>query len=84
MRPALFTNGIKATPDLMSELASAGLLDVAFHVDLTQRRRGYDSEQALNQLRLDYIQRAKGLGLRIRKRGETGGVQEYVLDSHLG
>jgi len=65
MRPSLFTNGIKATRSLLSELAAAGLSDVAFHVDLTQERKGYDSEQALNQLRLDYIQRAKGLGLRI-------------------
>jgi pyruvate-formate lyase-activating enzyme len=65
MRPALFTNGIKATRGLLSELASKGLLDVAFHVDLTQERKGYDSEQALNRLRLDYIQRAKGLGLRV-------------------
>ena len=65
MRPALFTNGIKATRGLLSELAYLGLLDVAFHVDLTQERKGYDSEHALNQLRLDYIQRAKGLGLRI-------------------
>ncbi len=65
MRPALFTNGIKATRELLSELASNGLLDVAFHVDLTQERKGYDSERALNRLRLDYIERAKGLGLRI-------------------
>lgn len=65
MRPALFTNGIKATRDLLGKLAAAGLLDVAFHVDLTQERNGFESEQALNQLRLDYIQRARGLGLRI-------------------
>ena len=65
MRPALFTNGIKATRDLLEKLAAAGLLDVAFHVDLTQERKGYESEQALNPVRLDYIRRAKGLGLRI-------------------
>ena len=65
MRPALFTNGLKATRDLLRQLASAGLADVAFHVDLTQERKGYSSEHALNQVRLDYIERARGLGLRI-------------------
>ncbi len=65
MRPSLFTNGIKSTRSLLKELASAGLLDVAFHVDLTQERKGFESEQALNRLRLDYIQQAKGLGLRV-------------------
>lgn len=65
MRPALFTNGIKATRLLLRELASVGLLDVAFHVDLTQQRKGFSSERALNQLRLDYLERARGLGLRI-------------------
>ena len=65
MRPALFTNGIRATRGLLSELAAKGLLDVAFHVDVTQGRKGYGSEQALNRLRLDYIQRARDLGLRI-------------------
>src|SRR5262249_40425121 len=38
LRPSLFTNGIKATRDLLEELVSAGLFDVAFHVDTTQRR----------------------------------------------
>jgi hypothetical protein len=36
MLPTLMTNGIKATRDLLEELAAAGLNDVAFHVDLTQ------------------------------------------------
>ena len=35
MRASLFTNGIKATRDLLTELSSVGLSDVAFHVDLT-------------------------------------------------
>ncbi|CAA9224382.1 MAG: MoaA/NifB/PqqE family protein MJ0619, partial [uncultured Acetobacteraceae bacterium] len=34
MRPALFTNGIKATRDLLAELCDNGLVDVAFHVDM--------------------------------------------------
>jgi len=63
--PALFTNGIRATRDLLSELKDAGLRDVAFHVDMTQHRTGYASERALNDLRRAYIERAKGLGLRI-------------------
>ena len=36
--PALFTNGIAASRKLLSQLAEAGLRDVAFHVDTTQRR----------------------------------------------
>ena len=65
MRPSLFTNGIKATRDLLSELAEAGLVDVAFHVDMTQQRRGYASEFELNRIRQDYIERARGLGLSV-------------------
>lgn len=65
MRPTLFSNGIRATRDLLGELAAAGLVDVAFHVDMTQRRAGYASEVELNAVRRDYIQRARGLGLAI-------------------
>lgn len=65
MRPTLFTNGIRATRDLLRALAGAGLIDVAFHVDMTQQRKGFDSEIALNALRREYIERARGLGLSI-------------------
>ncbi len=65
MRPSLFTNGIKATRDLLHELAANGLVDVAFHVDMTQQRKGYDSEQDLNALRAEYVERARGLGLSV-------------------
>ena len=61
MRPSLLTNGIRATRPLLEALAHAGLVDVAFHVDTTQRRAGFDSEMALNRLRLRYIERARGL-----------------------
>jgi molybdenum cofactor biosynthesis enzyme MoaA len=63
LRSSLFTNGIKATRELLVELVGAGLTDVAFHVDTTQQRHGYGSEQALNALRLEYIERARGLAL---------------------
>ncbi len=63
--PALFTNGIAASHDLLKRLADAGLCDVAFHVDTTQRRKGYKNELALNELRKEYIERARGLGLMI-------------------
>ncbi|SLN14821.1 Cyclic pyranopterin monophosphate synthase [Falsiruegeria litorea R37] len=65
MRSCLMTNGIRATRDVLRRLAQAGLNDVAFHVDMTQERSGYPDEAALNAIRLDYIARAQGLGLRI-------------------
>src|SRR5712691_8063647 len=57
LHPALMTNGIKATRDLLTELAEAGLNDVAFHVDLTQQRKGFPTEKALNVVRQEYIER---------------------------
>jgi len=65
MRCALFTNGIKASKEMLQALSTAGLDDVVFHVDLTQERKGYETEEALNQIRLEYINRAKNLPLRI-------------------
>lgn len=65
LRPALFTNGIKATRSLLKELAAAGLRDIAFHVDMTQQRKGYANEIDLNTIRREYIDRAEGLGLHI-------------------
>jgi len=65
MRPALFTNGIRARRELLRELADAGLIDVAFHVDMTQLRRGYASETALNELRQEYVERVRGLRLSV-------------------
>ena len=65
MRPALFTNGILASRDLLTELAAAGLVDVAFHVDMTQERKGYVSENELNAVRREYIERARGLPLAV-------------------
>ncbi len=65
LRPSLFTNGLKATRDLLQELTSVGLFDVAFHVDTTQRRRRYPTEEALNAVRREYIERARGLKLAV-------------------
>lgn len=65
MRPALFTNGIRAKRELLVELVEAGLVDVAFHVDMTQERKGYESEVALNEIRQEYIERARGLSLSV-------------------
>jgi 7,8-dihydro-6-hydroxymethylpterin dimethyltransferase len=65
MRSSLFTNGIKASRDLLKELSEAGLEDVAFHVDMTQQRKGYTSEVQLNTVREDYIERARGLPLAV-------------------
>ena len=63
--PALFTNGIAASRKLLTKLADAGLRDVAFHVDTTQRRVEGESEQALNAIREEYIARTQGLGLMV-------------------
>ncbi|MDQ6893506.1 MAG: radical SAM protein [Acidobacteriota bacterium] len=65
MRPSLLTNGIRATRVLLSELAAAGLFDVAFHVDTTQRRNRYPDEHALNAVREEYIERARGLKIAV-------------------
>ena len=65
LNPALFTNGIRASRDLLAELRSVGLVDVAFHVDVTQERKGYTSELQLNEIREEYLERARGLGLAV-------------------
>ncbi len=65
MRSCLMTNGIRATRALLRQLRAAGLDDIAFHVDLTQERRGYRTEADLDALREDYLARARGLGLRV-------------------
>ncbi len=63
--PALFTNGIRASRQMLTELADVGLVDVAFHVDLTQERKGYTSEIQLNEVREKYLERARGLGIAV-------------------
>lgn len=61
LRPTLMTNGIAARRDMLEELISHGLNDIAFHVDLTQERKGFESEVAMNLIREEYIERARGL-----------------------
>jgi uncharacterized radical SAM superfamily Fe-S cluster-containing enzyme len=63
LAPALFTNGIRATRDLHAELRGVGLVDVAFHVDTTQERKGVTRESELDEVREEYLGRARGLGL---------------------
>jgi molybdenum cofactor biosynthesis enzyme MoaA len=65
LRAALFTNGIKASRELLADLVQAGLTDVAFHVDTTQQRAGFANEADLNALRREYIERARGLPLHV-------------------
>ncbi len=65
MRPTLMTNGIKASRELLTDLRAAGLEDVAFHVDTTQERKAYKNEVELHKLRLEYIERARGLGMSV-------------------
>ncbi len=63
--PALFTNGIRCTRDLLKRCADVGLIDIAFHVDLTQERKGFKTEMELSSVRQKYLDRAQGLGLNI-------------------
>ncbi|MEZ4317934.1 MAG: radical SAM protein [Myxococcota bacterium] len=65
LMPSLFTNGIYATRELLQRLAEAGLMDVAFHVDLTEKRKGFSREEQLLEVRQEYIERARGLGLTV-------------------
>jgi len=65
MRPTLMTNGIRADRKLLLDLARHGLVDVAFHVDTTQERRGYGNERSLEPLRDRYIRLARQAGLSI-------------------
>jgi 7,8-dihydro-6-hydroxymethylpterin dimethyltransferase len=65
LRASLFTNGILLTRAWLQRLAQDGLNDVAFHVDMTQERKGYASEADINRLRLAYIDMARGLPLSV-------------------
>ena len=65
LNPSLLTNGILCSRDLLVELSENGLSDVAFHVDLTQKRKGFSTEKELNKIRLEYIERARGLPLMV-------------------
>jgi 7,8-dihydro-6-hydroxymethylpterin dimethyltransferase len=65
LRASLFTNGILLNRDWLKQLADDGLNDVAFHVDMTQERKGYASEQEMNSVRLRYIDMARGLQLSV-------------------
>lgn len=65
LRPTLMTNGRKATRALLEELAAAGLVDVAFHVDTTQELKGFRGEVELNALRAEYLDRVEGLPLSV-------------------
>ena len=65
MRASLFTNGILLSRAWLERLVTDGLNDVAFHVDMTQERKGYTNEVEMNALRLTYINMARGLPLSV-------------------
>jgi 7,8-dihydro-6-hydroxymethylpterin dimethyltransferase len=65
MRASLFTNGILLNREWLQVLAADGLNDVAFHVDMTQERKGYACEADMNALRLQYINMARGLPISV-------------------
>jgi 7,8-dihydro-6-hydroxymethylpterin dimethyltransferase len=65
LRASLFTNGILLNRAWLVQLVADGLNDVAFHVDMTQERKGYTNEAGLNAVRLRYIEMARGLALSV-------------------
>jgi len=65
LHPALFTNGIRCTRGMIEELVDNGLSDIAFHVDLTQGRKGFNTEEELNTIRRQYIDMVRGLPLMV-------------------
>jgi pyruvate-formate lyase-activating enzyme len=64
VKPVLNTNGLALTPELLRELAKAGLLGVTFHIDSKQHRPGWKeaSEGKLNELRLEFAEMARAAG----------------------
>ena len=65
LRASLFTNGILLTREWLQKLARDGLNDVAFHVDVTQQRKGFATELALNTIREHYIDMARGIDVSV-------------------
>ena len=65
LRATLFTNGILLSREWLVQLARDGLNDVAFHVDMTQGRKGYRCESELRAVRLRYVDMARGLPLSV-------------------
>jgi 7,8-dihydro-6-hydroxymethylpterin dimethyltransferase len=65
LRASLFTNGILLNREWLTQLANDGLNDVAFHVDMTQERKGFASELEMNAIRLRYIDMARGLPISV-------------------
>jgi len=65
-KPVILTNGQALTPELVSELKSAGLFGFVFHVDSHQGRPGWEgkTERELNKLRqyyADMVDEVQGL-----------------------
>ena len=65
LRASLFTNGILLTREWLQKLAQDGLNDVAFHVDVTQQRKGFATEFELNEVRKHYIDMARGIDVSV-------------------
>lgn len=56
MKPVVNTNGLALTPELVRDLAAAGVMGFTIHIDSRQNRPGWENagEEELNQLRLRY------------------------------
>ncbi len=65
LRASLFTNGILLTREWLQKLVGDGLNDVAFHVDITQQRKGFTTEFELNNIRERYIEMARGIDVSV-------------------
>ena len=63
-KPAILSNGVALTKELLVQLRDAGLYKVTIHVDSKQSRPGWKgaSEEKLNELRLQLAELVDGVG----------------------
>lgn len=66
IRIKIYTNGILLNEKLLSRLKKLGVTELIIHIDKNQKRKGYSSEEDLNELRRKYcdlFRKIKGVNL---------------------
>jgi len=65
IKPYMLTNGKAVTRPRIAELRKRGLAGIAFHVDMMQKREGWEDkdEIGLIPLREEYLEAVKGMGV---------------------